>query len=133
MLLLAALNFTSASAVQIAIEYVLHAGDAATAEEARERSFSPASAMTLRAWRSDWLRSECATGFNQWTRRHLDDPLLLDERRTNSAFAMCSSPTFRTHCAVPDQLASAPMAPHNVARAAPVPGRGHHLRRPKAS
>jgi hypothetical protein len=36
MLLLAALNFTSASAVQIAIEYALHARDAATAEEARE-------------------------------------------------------------------------------------------------
>ena len=35
MLLLAALNFTSATAVQIAIEYVVHAGDAATAEEAR--------------------------------------------------------------------------------------------------
>ena len=36
MLLLAALNFTSASAVQIAIEYALHAGNAATAKEARE-------------------------------------------------------------------------------------------------
>ena len=54
-------------------------------------------------------------------------------KRTNSAFAMCASRIFKTRREASAQPAKAPTVPHNVAGAAPAPGRGHRQRPPKPS